>query len=198
MKTIKRFQASILVIVFGIALAGCEASVQSPTFPELTFQHLGAINLNVESVEIVSTYEPPLVSPNVEHLFPTSPEKALERWASDRLVASGAGARARFTIIKASVRETKLEIKKGIQGAFTKDQSERYDAVLEASLQIIDDNGAAKGLANARVSRSVTVREDATLNERTQAWFNLNEALMQDINAELEKNISQYLGNWLM
>lgn len=195
---IKRFLGAGLLVVFGMTLAGCETSVPSPTFPELTFQHLGSIKLNVGSLEITSSYKAPMTGPNVDHLFPTPPGAALKRWATDRLIAAGSGDSARFTILDASVRETALEIKKGLAGVFTKDQSERYDAVLEASLQIIGDNAASKGFASARVSRSITVREDATVNDRAQAWFSLNEALMQDINAELEKNISRYLGDWLM
>ncbi len=197
MTRVKNFRGAILLVIFGTSLAGCAASVPNPTFPELTFGHLGQINLNVASLEIVSSYKSPMAAPNVEHKFPSSPEKALMRWASDRLRATGSSARASFTILNASVRETTLEKQKGIKGAFTKDQSERYDAVLEASLKITDDDTNSEGFANAKASRSITVREDATLNERAQAWFELNEALMQDINAALEKNISQYLGNWL-
>ncbi len=197
MMRIKNSLGAVLFVIFGTSLAGCAASVPNPTFPELTFGHLGQINLNVASLEIVSSYKSPMAAPNVEHLFPSPPEKALMRWANDRLRATGSSARARFTILDASVHETTLEKQKGIKGAFTKDQSERYDAVLEASLQITDDDTNSEGFANARASRSITVSEDATLNERAQAWFELNEALMQDINAALEKNISQYLGNWL-
>ncbi|NQU57272.1 MAG: hypothetical protein HQ513_08555 [Rhodospirillales bacterium] len=195
---IKRYLGTCLLIVFGFTLTGCAASVPTPTFPELTFGHLGLINLNVASLEIVSSYKSPMAVPNVEHRFPTPPGVALKRWADDRLKAAGTSARARFTILDASVRETTLEMQKGLKGAFTKDQSERYDGVLEATLEIIDDNANSKGFANAKVSRSITVREDATVNDRMQAWFKLNEALLQDINSEFEKNISQYLGNWLM
>lgn len=198
MKTkIKRFLGVGLLIVFGLSVVGCEATVPSPAFPGLTFGHLGPIKLNVGSMEIVSTYKPPMSAPNVEHLFPTTPADALNRWAADRLIATGGSAHARFVILDASVIETALKKQKGIKGAFTKDQSERYDAVLEATLEIFDDSETSKGFANARASRSVTVGEDATVNDRTKAWFRLNEALMRDINTELEKNISLYLGNWL-
>jgi hypothetical protein len=198
MKTkIKRILGAGLLIVFGLSVVGCEATVPSPTFPDLTFGHLGPIKLNVGSMEIVSTYKPPMSAPNVEHLFPTPPGDAMGRWAADRLLATGSTSRARFVILEASVVETALKKQKGLKGAFTKDQSERYEAVLEATLEIFDDSETSKGFANARASRSVTVGEDATVNERAQAWFSLNEALMRDINAELEKNISLYLGNWL-
>jgi hypothetical protein len=82
-------------------------------------------------------------------------------------------------------------------GAFTKDQSERYDAVLEAKLEIFDDSGLSIGFARAQATRSVTVSEDSSVNQRKQAWFILTEELIRDINAELEKNILTYLSAWL-
>ncbi len=194
---IKRYLPVLLTLVFGFSLAGCEATVPSRTFPELTYQHLGLIELDVGSVERKSSYKSPMTSPNVDHLFPTPPLDALNKWAAERLIASGSKDVARFTIVEASVKESALEKKKGLEGAFTKEQSERYEARLEAILEILDETGHSKGFASANVSRSITVREDATVNDREQAWFNLTEALMKDINVEMEKNISQYLGGWL-
>ncbi len=49
-----------------------------------------------------------------------------------------------------------------------------------------------------RISRSRTLREDATINDRERMWFDLTEALMGDFNAELEKNIRQYVSGYLM
>lgn len=196
-RMIKHLLTAVMAMIVGASLAGCEATVPTRTFPELTFQHLEKIDLNVASLETVTSYKAPMTEPNVDHLFPTAPGTALSRWAKDRLVAAGSGAVARFTVLDASVRETALSKQKGLKGAFTKDQSERYDATLEATLEIIDDSGRSRGFANAKVSRSITVREDATVNDREQAWFALTEALMKDINAEMEKNISQYLAGWL-
>jgi hypothetical protein len=156
-----------------------------------------SLSLNVAKLETMSSYKPPMSAPNVDHLFHTSPAGALGRWAEDRLRAVGKNGFARFTIIEASVTETQLDMKKGIIGAFTKDQSERYDAVLEAKLEIFDDSGLSIGFARAKATRSVTVREDSSVNQREQAWFRLTEELVIDIDAELEKNISMYLSRWL-
>ena len=130
-------------------------------------------------------------------LFHNPPAGALRSWAKDRLRAIGTNSFARFTIIEASVTETRLDKKEGIIGAFTKDQSELYDAVLEARLEVFDDSGLSKGFAKARATRSVTVREDSSINQREQAWFNLTEELVRDINVALEKNILKYLSEWL-
>jgi hypothetical protein len=179
------------------SLASCQATAPTLVFPELTFQHMKSLSLNVAKLETMSSYRPPMSAPNVDHLFHTSPAGALGRWAEDRLRAVGKNGFARFTIIEASVAETQLDMKKGIIGAFTKDQSERYDAVLEAKLEIFDDSDLSVGFARAKVTRSVTVREDSSVNQREQAWFHLTEELVRDIDAELQKNISMYLSRWL-
>jgi hypothetical protein len=186
---------SFMFVIF--SLASCQINSTSQVFPELTFQHLKLLSLNVARLETVSSYNQPMSAPNVDHLFHTQPASALGSWAKDRLRADGTNSFARFTIIEASVTETKLDKKKGIRGLFTKDQSERYDAVLEAKLEIFGESGLSKGFANARATRSITIREDSSINQREQAWFNLTEKLVIDINAELEKNILKYLSEWL-
>ena len=197
---IKRFLPIVKLFSFALvisSLASCQATAPTLVFPELTFQHMKSLSLDVAKLETMSSYTPPMSAPNVDHLFHTSPAGALGRWAEDRLRAVGKNGFARFTIIEASVTETQLDMKKGIIGAFTKDQSERYDAVLEAKLEIFDDSDLSVGFARAKATRSVTVREDSSVNQREQAWFHLTEELVRDIDAELEKNISMYLSRWL-
>ncbi|MBC8445473.1 MAG: hypothetical protein H8D75_02415 [Rhodospirillaceae bacterium] len=197
MTMIKGILPIVLALVFGFSLMACEATVPGKAFPELTYRHLGQIDLLAGTLETVTTYKPPIEAPNVDHLFPTPPLNALSRWSADRLMVSGSEDVARFTILDASVRETSLNKQEGIKGAFTRDQSERYDGALEATLEILDANGGSKGFASARVTRSISIREDATVNDREQAWFKLTETLMKDFDTELKKNISRYLANWV-
>lgn len=187
-----------LVCVLVMFLAACETPVAPQTLPELTYGHLSKFTLDVAGIEVTTKYVPPMKAPNVEHLFATPPGKALRRWAADRLKAGGRRGTARFLIIDAAVTDTPLKVDKSFTGAFTKQQSRRYEATVEASLEILDDKGFRKGFASARVSRSRTLREDATINARERMWFDLTEALMNDFNAELEKNIRQYLGGYLL
>jgi hypothetical protein len=195
---IPHMKSFVLAVAAVAVLAACETPVQVERFPELTYDHLTSFQLNTLTVQVKSDYTPPLAPPNVDHLFPTPPKKAMERWGVDRLKAAGSQGSARFTIIDASIIETKLKLEPGITGALTKQQAFRYDATVEGSLEVMDSRGFRKGFASARVRRSRTVREDATLNDRDRIWFNLVEDLMRDFNAEIEKNIRQHLGGHLM
>jgi len=118
---------------------------------------------------------------------------ALRRWAADRLRLAGGENIARLTIVDASVIETRLAGQGGLRGAFTNEQSERYQAKLKVRLEILEPNAISRGFAMAEVSRSVTIAEDASLNEREKVWFDLIEALMTDFNVEFEKNIKKFL-----
>ena len=179
-------------------LAACETPMPVQTYPDITFDHLSVLGINVAEMEVVSTYQSPMASPNVEYRFPVPPETALRRWATDRLKAKGAKGSARFTILRAEVIETPLEIEEGLAGTFKTEQSERYDAKVEATLEILDAKGFRKAFATAHVFRSRTVGENASISAREQAWFSLTEALMRDFDAEMEKNIRAYVGGYLM
>jgi hypothetical protein len=196
MKTI-RLRLYIGAGLVALALAACQTPPPVQRLPELTFGHLDRLNLDVATIEVVSEYRSPMKAPHVEHLFPTPPQTALERWAADRLEAAGRQGIARFVIQNAQATATPLAFDKGLAGAFTKEQSVRYEASVEAFLEIVDERGFRKGFSSARASRTRTMAEDASLNERDKAWFELTEAVMQDFNAEIEKNVRQYLGGFL-
>lgn len=181
--------------VVALGLAACETPVSIQKLPELTYGHLPPLKLNVAKIEVVVQYQPPLREPNVEHLFPTPPLKALRRWASDRLRAVGRSGKARLFITDASAIETSLQKKTGVVATFTKQQSDRYDLTVDAVLEVSD--GRRGGRVSARVTRFSTLREDITINERDRAWFDMTEALIKDFDAEIEKNIRQVLADWV-
>ena len=97
----------------------------------------------------------------------------------------------------AAVPATPRAKTKGLTGTFTIDQVARYDATAEMRVEIVTDAGVVEGRANAIATRSRTVPEDITLNQRDQIWFEMTEALMRDLDAELVKNIRLHLGRWV-
>ncbi|MDX9860524.1 MAG: hypothetical protein RBS99_06360 [Rhodospirillales bacterium] len=181
-----------------LALAACETPVTVQRFPGITFAHLPALGLNVGRVEIVSSVQPTMQAVQAASQFPVPPDKAMRRWAEDRLVAKGVTNVARFTIVDASVTETPLAIEGGVAGVFKKEQSVRYEATVAGMIEVIDDQGFRRAFASSRVGRSKTLREDASLNERDRLRFDLIEALMKDFNTEMEQDIRTHLGAFAM
>jgi hypothetical protein len=178
-------------------LAACESAPPRPTYPDIHFTSAPAIRLAVGGVDIRSEFKPSFRSPNVEHLFPVPPARAAENWAHDRLQAAGGGAqRARFTIQDASVTETELPKKTGLTATFTKEPAEQYDATLACTLEIVDDHGVPVRSVAVKVTRSHTVLEGITPNERDQAWYDMTKTLMADFDQQMSAEISAHFGGF--
>lgn len=94
------------------------------------------------------------------------------------------------------VVEVELPRTPGFRGAFMVDQSERYDGELEIVLEIIDPNGKRRAMVSSRAVRSRSVAEDSTLSNREEIWFRMTEAMMNDLNEALEKQISKHFSIW--
>jgi hypothetical protein len=188
----------VFLAFLGLALGGCESDLPVQKLPELTFSHLPAITLNVVQVSVESEFTVPMTRPHIEHMLPTPPEKAMRRWAADRLRAAGSALSARFLVTDASFTEEELPVQKGIRGAFTVGQSARYEARVAATLEIVDDRGFRRGYARADARRSRTIPENATLNERDRMWFDLVDDVMKDFDRVMERNIRENLGAFVL
>jgi hypothetical protein len=170
-------------------LAGCETPATKPSFPDIRFTDEPRLRLDVAAVEIENDFHPSFHAPNVEHLFPIPPEHAMENWARDRLEATGTLRRARVRIIDASVKETELPRTKGLTGAFTTDQAERYDASVEMGVDLLNDRGFVDRTISAKATRSQSVAEGITPNQRDKAWYAMTKELMAELDRELERQI---------
>jgi hypothetical protein len=185
-------------LLCGALLAGCgHAPPPSAKFADITFQQFPKYSFAVGKIEIVREYVPPLKAPNVEHLFPVPPMQMAEQWARDRLVAAGGPDELRYVIKRASVTETALPTATGIRGAFTNQQAERYDGVIEVEIEIRNERGYRDGVAAARWDVSQSVAEDVSLAERERVWFRMTEELGRGLNKELESRIQASLTGFL-
>lgn len=181
----------------GMLLTGCAVKTTSAPEVSLTFMNRPVIHLNVGKIQVVNRYQMPLKPPLVEHLMPVAPGAGVERWAMDILRAVGIGNTAVLTIHDASVTEISLQQKPGLKALLTLDQAQRYDARLRATLEIRDVNGQQRGQVEVEVTRSQTVPENITLNQRTAVWFQMVEGLLADFAAQMELQVRKDLGTFL-
>ncbi|MBL4614750.1 MAG: hypothetical protein JKY27_07750 [Magnetovibrio sp.] len=196
---INRRHFMMLGAVLAPSACATDAPIAGPV-PEVGFQHLAPVRLNVSIVEVQSSYQSPMKAPNAEHRFATPPAQAMMGWAKSRLRAvggSGNGAVATFIVEDAKVIETKLKKTEGFKGFFTYEPTERYDATAVARLLIENSETGSHGEIEVNAARSIEISENATLSEREQAWFSLTETLMADFNAQMEKQIGAHLSQWL-
>lgn len=180
-----------------VLLSGCATDVQKPGFPKISFAHLQPISLNVARVEVENRYVSPATRPNVEHEFPVSPAAAASNWGRDRLRAVGPTGVVRVIVRRASVIEVPLKRTTGVKGAFTRDQSERYDAVIDMMVELRDANGNVRVTAESTAKRSRSVSENISLNDREKVWFEMTEAMMADLNTALENQVRIHMKDWI-
>ena len=183
---------SLLLLTFA-----CETPVAMQKFPKITFVHLQPFNVNVTSIEIVNQFSSLMKAPHIELKLPTSPATALIQWVKDRLKATGKFGKLRVFIEDASATETQLDLDRSLKGQFTKQQSHLYKFSIRATALLTDASGVRLGSATATATRSTTIREDISLNERQQAWFELVDQLINDFNRQMEVSLNQHLGRWL-
>ncbi len=169
-----------------------------PVYPPITFEDQTPIRLDVSEVTVMLKYQAPGTSPNVDHLMPARLSDAAQRWPADRLVAAGAGFRVEFAILDASVVAVPLKTSTGLTGLVTKDQSERYDAKVAVEMRIVDTLGRVVASARAEAVRSRSVREDVTLSERDQAWYEMAKDIMGELDKQLEQTVKTVLFPYLL
>lgn len=93
--------------------------------------------------------------------------------------------------------ETRLGSAGGLRGLLTTEQTERYDATIDLSLEITDLAGEVRSRINAEVRRSRTIAEDVSVNERRTIWHEMVRALAENMDRTLEEQIRAHFGRWL-
>jgi len=189
-----RLLTSFAALFLSLSVTACEKPLLEVSYPQLRFNHLPAIKLDVAKIEILEKYQSPLQAPNVEHKLPLAPTTAMRSWAEDRLYAAGTSGVARFIIIDASVKAEALPKKKSLKAAFTIDQATRYHARLSAKLEVETAGGLGRGFTEAKSSRQRTMPEDVSINERDDALYIFVEAATIDFDKAMVQNIQKYLG----
>ncbi|HVM83013.1 MAG TPA: hypothetical protein VMW18_03930 [Candidatus Binatia bacterium] len=189
-----RPRSGIAVIAAAFLLSACNTPPERQTFPEITFEHLAPIRLDVAHVEIVNTYQPD-PGTDIGSQYPELPSKVAMRWAQDRLQAIGSQGQATYTVTVAKALDTPLPRSEGFAAMTHKDQSDRYDLAITVNLEV--QAGGKSGAITAQGVRSQTVGEDMTLNQREAVLFGLLDLTMKDVNAQMEKLIPQYLGGFV-
>lgn len=188
----------IVALLFcALALSSCgdEGPVD---FPPLTFVRYQPIYFNVASIEIVNEYKSPMRSPNVEHLMPYSPEDAMRIWVKDRMRAMGADKVMQIVIKDASVVAVEIHKDNSIEDFFTIDQDRRYDAKLDVEFRIYGNSSAlSEANMHLKVQKSITMSENVSQWRRNLLFRQMIGELMENANAELEKNIYTYFPGYV-
>lgn len=165
--------------------------------PEITFAHMKPYSLAVGELRVEQVFKASQTAPRIELRMKQSPVKTLRRWAADRLTAVGGKSVARFVIVDASVTERALATDGSFTAYFTNEQAARYEATIEAYVEVRSDDGLKKASAVTRVVRAITIAEKTSLNDRDRALFGLVEGLMKEFDVRMDKSIMEHLSPWI-
>ncbi|MGH6973486.1 MAG: hypothetical protein ACRED6_02540 [Stellaceae bacterium] len=182
-------RVTFIAVTGAVTLTACSAPPPHPQYPDIHFTGRQPIGLAVNTVSLREDYTPSSTAPHVETQFPVTPMHVLENWAHDRLSATGGPDRAVVDVTDASVTETSLPRTQGMQGWFTTDQSERYDMTVQATINIIDSSGLVVRTATAHASRSQTVAENISPDQREQTWYDMTKDIMAQFDRQMENEI---------
>lgn len=192
-----RFKTLAVIVLVSFGVAACSAPDYSP-WPPITFNKTAKLPMAVSNVNSTSTFRSSYDLPRVENEMPVTPEAVVQRWASDRIVATNEGSGTlTYTVTDAKVTAYALETDQTLKAWFTDEQAVRYEIHLAAEVAINDPAASAAGKAEASANRSITVPEKATLNTREQALYDMIKATAMDLDKALEANMRQHLANWV-
>ena len=194
MTTRRQFILTGLWVGSGLTLVACAPPPESPSFADIRFTGEPPFMLQASQVEIRTLYQPG----DAENAFPVSPLRAIQNWARDRLRASGQGGPARFTIADATARIADVPVRGGVTGTFTDQVSQKYDVAIDAALELIDTTGVALRSARVTVSRSATVLQSASANDRARTRYGLVRDMMADFDAQAQARIGGGFGQYLL
>jgi hypothetical protein len=173
-------RAALTAPLLAITLAGCAGTPVPTSYDKLSWDYLPRIRLNVASVTVDDSWTPRAGTREVGFLAPTPPVDALRRMAEDRLVAGGNSGRANFVVEDASIVQTR----------------DAYAGSFAVRLDVTTSDGARSGFAEARVSRTRTIRDTSEAGTRAEL-YELVKQMMTDMNVEFEYQIRHSLRDYL-
>jgi hypothetical protein len=173
MSALRLTRRSSLLLPFLLAACGGEPKVYST----LRYDYLKPIDLAVKSIDVEVRFVPSGVAPDIGLESPVDPVATLRQMGEDRLKALGSAARAVFSISDASlIRHNDL-----VRGS------------MDATVEIIGDDGQHLGYAQARVSRS----HAGPIDDMRDLLYDMVSKMMDDMNVELEHRIRTQLKSWV-
>lgn len=190
---------SLLALICAAVLAACSSEPAPPPPLQLDYGQLGKIYLNTQDLRVIDRAgSTPQKPPYVGHLFRPTLSDAVSRWAQDRLQAVGTAGHATLIIKEASVTDRPLPTESGIESWFTREQASKYTGRLDVDLDAQTPVGAgATGMASAHAIFAITLPEKPTEVEKSAAYRQLLDGLMQDFNQKMDQAIRQHMAHFL-
>ncbi|TPW36284.1 hypothetical protein E3203_00315 [Oecophyllibacter saccharovorans] len=161
-----------------VVLTAC-SSTPPEIFPKADYSYLPPLNLNVANIAIND--QAPAQPGSLEAKAPPlPPDQNLALMARQRLHATGSSGQGTFTINQASLQQGPGD--------------DVYSGIYSVTLTLDDPITHHHGQITARVTHRTEAAPDTTQDHNL---YVLNQALMDDMNVELEFQVRKNLASWL-
>jgi hypothetical protein len=170
-------------LVAPFLLAGCAEDQGVPqSFPPLRYTYLAPLSLNVGQIVTQVLYVPAADGSSVDAMSPEAPLDAARQLIQDRLVAAGGSGIATVTINSASL--TRI--------------TDTVVGNISIHLTVRSADGRRSGEVDATATRTGTTPDDTSSDAMRAFLYQLTQQLVSAENVELEYQIRQRLGSWLV
>ena len=190
--------ARLYVVALVVLVTGCANSVPPPmAYPDLTWQHKQPITFLAFEREVIDqSGDTAPVQFGRPLTLPIDPALQLRNWFNQRLALSQGGYGLRLVIEQASVTREKLPREQGLAGLFTDELQYRVTLDLKARVEVRTATGTV-GKVRSNVTRTAGLRESLSLAEREDLLYELIDAGMRDLDAEMERHIRTFFGKFV-
>ena len=190
----KVMRSFFLYFIIMFLTVSCAPSISVNVVPDLTYEHIAPVPLNVKSLEIIDEYQPALAMPYVEHNLTTPLYTAAERMMQKAFfVKEGASQNyiLKLIIKEASIRlGTEHKVNK-LSQLFGDQAFKIYHGRIHMHLEIVDENGAVAGSGNSVVTRDLKMPEHYSLTQRNKMFFLMSEDMTRDLHQAINKLMKQ-------
>lgn len=166
------------IMTLALGLAGCSDDGAVQNFPPVDYGYLSPIHLNVGAITIEDS--DPAAPGSLSAKAPTPPDSALKAMAQQRLVASGTSGQAQFIIKQAYIDRS---------------GDHALTGAMDVQLNVADADNRHTGFVHARITHKFDAGDHDPAS-RAELYAMTN-AMMQDMNVELEFQIHKKLMSWL-
>ena len=185
------------IIILSALLTACGTKVTRTTTPEFSYLHLPKLNVLVSEIQVIQKTELTYEEPNIEHLFPMPISSAVRRWINHRLAHLGGAKEMRVIIEEARATALNLKTNEGLKALFTNEQEVQIDAKLNVKIEIIDETNSVEAFTRVQVTRSRTIPESSSVEERDKIYSELTMVLMNDFNATQEQKFRRFFSGFM-
>ena len=199
---LKRFALVGLLLLAGLlaacASSGHESSAGKP-LPEMTFDHIVPLPLDVAKIDIENDYNPSADPKDVSSSLPTPPDILLRRYAEKKLSAAakpgGSDERTlKFIIEDAHVYQQTIAPDNKMLKWLHMGGKERYDVFMRVRMYTVDAGGHQSTHSILNFTRYIAIPQNYSLAEKELEQFGFLEMLMKDADKAIEETLRDKMG----